>query len=135
MSDPAPSSRNGHAVLRFDRRPGVLFLELLEAPISKSGMEPFGVVDLVDVPVQVRRRLPSVVSIIPFVDTSHPHAPNIAASSASKFRAKRRFTPKGYAVAAEADLIVSGDRHLLDLGSHHGIPIVTAAEALARIGG
>jgi putative PIN family toxin of toxin-antitoxin system len=37
------------------------------------------------------------------------------------------------AVAAQADLIVSGDRHLLDLGAHNGIRIVTPAEALARI--
>jgi predicted nucleic acid-binding protein len=35
------------------------------------------------------------------------------------------------AVAAQADLIVSGDRkHLLPMGSHAGIPIVNAAEAL-----
>ena len=40
------------------------------------------------------------------------------------------------AVAARADLIVSGDRHLLGLGGHHeGIPIVTAAEAIGRIVG
>jgi putative PIN family toxin of toxin-antitoxin system len=38
------------------------------------------------------------------------------------------------AVAARADLIVSGDRkHLLPLGSHQGIAIVDAAEALRRI--
>ena len=39
------------------------------------------------------------------------------------------------AIAAEADLIVSGDRHLLALGTHHGMPIVTPADGLARIGG
>lgn len=40
------------------------------------------------------------------------------------------------AVAARADLIVSGDRkHLLSLGSHQGIAIVNAAEAVRRIGG
>lgn len=40
------------------------------------------------------------------------------------------------AVAARADLIVSGDRkHLLPLGSHQGIAIVNAAEAIRRIGG
>jgi len=39
------------------------------------------------------------------------------------------------AVAAQAELIVSGDRkHLLPLGSHVGIAIVTPAEALRRIG-
>lgn len=38
------------------------------------------------------------------------------------------------AVAAQADLIVSGDRkHLLPLGSHAGIAIVDAAEALRLI--
>ncbi len=38
------------------------------------------------------------------------------------------------AVAARADLIVSGDRkHLLPLGSHQGIDIVDAAEAVRRV--
>jgi uncharacterized protein len=38
------------------------------------------------------------------------------------------------AVAARADLIVSGDRkHLLPLGSHQGIDIIDAAEAVKRI--
>jgi uncharacterized protein len=38
------------------------------------------------------------------------------------------------AIAARADLIVSGDRkHLLPLGSHQDIEIVDAAEALRRI--
>lgn len=38
------------------------------------------------------------------------------------------------AVAARAELIVSGDRkHLLPLGSHQGIAIVDAAEAVRRI--
>jgi putative PIN family toxin of toxin-antitoxin system len=39
------------------------------------------------------------------------------------------------AVAAAADLIVSGDRHLLTLGTHQGIRIVTPAEALITISG
>jgi uncharacterized protein len=38
------------------------------------------------------------------------------------------------AVAADADLIVSGDRHLLDLGRHGTIRIVMPADALAIIG-
>ena len=38
------------------------------------------------------------------------------------------------AVAAHAELIVSGDRHLLDLGSHQDIRIVTPAEAPAWSG-
>jgi putative PIN family toxin of toxin-antitoxin system len=37
------------------------------------------------------------------------------------------------AVAARVDLIVSGDRHLLVLGSHRTIRIVTPAEALRLI--
>lgn len=38
------------------------------------------------------------------------------------------------AVAARADLIVSGDRrHLLPIGSHQGIAIVEASEALRRL--
>ena len=38
------------------------------------------------------------------------------------------------AVAAGADMIITGDRkHLLPLGSYQGIPIVHAAEALKRI--
>ena len=38
------------------------------------------------------------------------------------------------AVAAQADLIVSGDQDLLALGAHAGIAIVTPAQALALIG-
>lgn len=37
------------------------------------------------------------------------------------------------ALAAQADLIVSGDAHLLDLKTYQGIPIVAAAEALRRL--
>lgn len=37
------------------------------------------------------------------------------------------------ALAARADLIVSGDAHLLDLKSFKGIEIVTAAAAVERI--
>lgn len=37
------------------------------------------------------------------------------------------------ALAAQADLIVSGDPHLLNLKSFQGIPIVGTAEALERI--
>lgn len=38
------------------------------------------------------------------------------------------------ALAAQADLIVSGDAHLLDLKRFHGIEIVTAAKAAERLG-
>ncbi len=37
------------------------------------------------------------------------------------------------ALVAKADLIVSGDRHLLQLQRYQGIPIVTAGEAVRRI--
>lgn len=40
------------------------------------------------------------------------------------------------AVAARAELIVTGDRkHLLPIGSHQGIAIVTAREVVDRLGG
>lgn len=38
------------------------------------------------------------------------------------------------AVAAKADLVVSGDPHLLKLVQYEGIPIVAPAEAVARLG-
>lgn len=38
------------------------------------------------------------------------------------------------ALAAGADLIVSGDAHLLNLKQYHGMRIVTAVEALMAIG-
>ena len=37
------------------------------------------------------------------------------------------------ALAARADAIVSGERHLLDLREHQGITILTASDALERI--
>lgn len=37
------------------------------------------------------------------------------------------------ALASRADFIVSGDRHLLELGSYEGIPIVAPAEFLRKI--
>lgn len=37
------------------------------------------------------------------------------------------------ALAAEANLIASGDAHLLDLKNFHGIEIVTASVAVERI--
>ncbi len=38
------------------------------------------------------------------------------------------------AVSAHADLIVSGDKDLLVLDQYQGIPIVTSAQALVRVG-
>ena len=37
------------------------------------------------------------------------------------------------AVAGSAEIVVSGDRHLLSLGSHQSIGIVNAAEAVRRV--
>lgn len=37
------------------------------------------------------------------------------------------------AVAARADLVVSGDSDLLSMGSHHGVPIITVAQAVHTI--
>ena len=37
------------------------------------------------------------------------------------------------ALAAEADIIVSRDPHLLNLKTYHGMPIVEAAEAMRLI--
>ena len=37
------------------------------------------------------------------------------------------------AVVAHAEVVVSGDRAILALGSYEGIPIITAAQLLARI--
>lgn len=37
------------------------------------------------------------------------------------------------ALAAQADAIVSGDAHLLNLKQYQGIPILTAAETVARV--
>jgi len=38
------------------------------------------------------------------------------------------------ALDAQADLIISGDRHLLDLGEYKGIPVVTARQFLKLLG-
>ena len=37
------------------------------------------------------------------------------------------------AVVGGAEIVVSGDRHLLSMGSHQGIGIVNAAEAVRRV--
>lgn len=37
------------------------------------------------------------------------------------------------AIVGGADLVASGDRHLLALGSHQGVEIVTAREAVQRL--
>jgi uncharacterized protein len=39
------------------------------------------------------------------------------------------------AVAGAAEIVASGDRHLLNMGSHQGIGIINAAEAVRRVDG
>ena len=39
------------------------------------------------------------------------------------------------AVAAQADLIITGDRRLLALDRHDGVPIITVAAAMDRVAG
>jgi putative PIN family toxin of toxin-antitoxin system len=39
------------------------------------------------------------------------------------------------AAASQADLIITGDADLLELGSYAGIPIINPAAAIIRIGG
>ena len=39
------------------------------------------------------------------------------------------------AVASQADLIITGDADLFELGTYAGIPIINPAEAIIRIGG
>ena len=39
------------------------------------------------------------------------------------------------AVAGSAEIVVSGDRHLLSMGNHQSISIVNAAEAVRRVEG
>jgi predicted nucleic acid-binding protein len=38
------------------------------------------------------------------------------------------------AVSAKANLVVSGDPHLLRMADYQGVPIVTPAEGVARLG-
>ena len=38
------------------------------------------------------------------------------------------------AVDGQADFIVGGDRHLLGLGTYHGVPVLTVREFLERFG-
>lgn len=99
----------------------VLFAELLDvlsrekfaARLVRAGLTPQGIVDDL-------RRIAVVVSPIqtPRVVPTDPEDDHVIAA----------------AVAAHADLIASGDkRDLLPLGSHAGIAIVTASEAVRRL--
>lgn len=98
----------------------VLLAELAEiltrrkfaAPLAAAGLTP-------DQAMQRYRQLATVIAPVPIPPTvrADPDDDHVLAC----------------ALAAKADLIVSGDRDLLDLKEHRGIRIVTAAEAVRVI--
>ena len=75
----------------------------------------------IDVPA-LMRRYQSVVTLVEPVDV-----PRVVPNDADDDHVIAA------AVAAQAELIVTGDRHLLRLLDHRGIDIVRVGEALARI--
>lgn len=82
--------------------------------LQRAGLEPNAIVEDL-------RKIALVVSpqVVPPVIASDPDDDHVLAA----------------ALAASADLIASGDRRdLLPIGSYEGIPIVTAVEAIQRIG-
>ena len=92
----------------------VLSREKFAARLAQAGLTPSGIVDDL-------RTLAVVVSpvAVPRVIRADADDDHLLAA----------------ALAGNADLIASGDkRHVLPLGSYQGISIVTAQEAVARIG-
>ena len=99
---------------------GTLLAELLEvldrrkfaARLQAAGLTPQGLVDDL-------RKLALVVSppAVPRVVVSDPDDDHVLAC----------------ALAGSADLVVSGDRDLLAIGSYQGMPIVMAREAVVRL--
>jgi putative PIN family toxin of toxin-antitoxin system len=90
----------------------VLSRNKFAARIHKAGLAPQGIVDDL-------RRIALVVSplAVPRIVPNDPDDDHVLAC----------------AIAAQADIIVSGDKHLLDLKNCAQIPIIKATEALARI--
>jgi uncharacterized protein len=83
------------------------------ARLQQAGLTPRGIVDDL-------RRIALLVSppAVPRVVPNDPDDDHVLAC----------------ALAASAELIVSGDRHLLALGSFQGMPIVKLAEAVKIVG-
>lgn len=93
----------------------VLSRQKLAARLAQVGLTPQGIV------AEIRRLAHMVVpQDVPRVIEADPDDDHVLAC----------------ALAARADLIVSGDKHLHSLGGHYqGIPIVTPADGLQRITG
>jgi putative PIN family toxin of toxin-antitoxin system len=89
----------------------VLGRKKFAARLQDAGLTPQGIVDDL-------RRLAPVVSppAVPRVVPNDPDDDHVLAG----------------ALDGSADLVVSGDRHLLVIGSFEGMPIVTASEAVRR---
>lgn len=94
----------------------VVAREKVATRLAAAGLTPLGIVGEI-------RRLTTTM-------TTPADVPRVVASDADDDHVL------ACALAAQADLIVSGDKHLLGLGSHYqGIAIVTPAQAVQRIAG
>ena len=89
--------------------------ELEEKLVTKASMEP-------DVAARTRAEIAQDCSIVAFQALVQPLC-----------RDRDDDAILATAVAARADLLVTGDKDLLVLGSYNEIPIVTPAECLARL--
>lgn len=92
----------------------VVSREKFAARLAAAGLTPIGIVG------EIRRLAAIAVPLdVPRVVADDPDDDHVLAC----------------ALAARADLIVSGDKHLLGLGNaYQGIAIVTPAQAVQRIG-